>query len=86
MNERVVRARENWITCSLTCCTGTSGPSGFHCFDSSDVASDRQLNWTAANLAILDSRVIANRGVRTGRKPSSAVRTNHLDIFFEVHA
>ena len=62
-----------------------SGPRGFHCFDSSDMASDRQLDWTAADLAILNGRVIANRGVRTGRKPSSAVRTDHLDIFFEVH-
>jgi hypothetical protein len=49
------------------------------------MASNRQLDWTATDLAILNGRVIANRGVRTGRKPSSAVRTNHLDIFFEVH-
>ncbi len=60
-------------------------PGGFHCFDSSDMASDRQLDRATANLAVLDGRVIANRGVRTGRKPSSAVRTNHLDVFFEVH-
>jgi hypothetical protein len=69
----------------ITCCTAASGPRGFHCFDSSDMASDRQLDWTAADLAVLNGRVIANRGVRTGCKPSSAVRTNHLDIFFEVH-
>jgi hypothetical protein len=49
------------------------------------MASYRQFDWTTANLAILNGRVIANRGVRTGRKPSSAVRTDHLDIFFEVH-
>jgi hypothetical protein len=61
------------------------GPRGFHCFDSPDMAGDRQLDRTAANLTIFDCRVIANRGVRTGRKPRSAVRTNHLDIFFEVH-
>jgi hypothetical protein len=69
----------------ITCCTAASGPRGFHCFDSSDMTSDRQLDWTATDLAVLNGRVIANRGVRTGRKPSSAVRTNHLDIFFEVH-
>ena len=54
MNERVVRARENWITASSTCCTAASGPRGFHCFDSSDMASDRQLDWTAADLAVLN--------------------------------
>jgi hypothetical protein len=86
MNERTGRARENWNTCASTRCTGPLGPSGFHCFDSSNVASDRQLDWATANLAVLDRRVIANRGVRTGHKPSSAVRTDHLDIFFEVHA
>jgi hypothetical protein len=64
---------------------GVLGASGFHCFDSSDMASDRQLDRTAANLTIFDCRVIANRGVRTGRKPRAAVRTDHLDIFFEVH-
>jgi hypothetical protein len=85
MNERVVRARENWITCSSPAALLASGPRGFHCFDSSDMASNRQLDWTTADLAVLNGRVIANRGVRTGCKPSSAVRTDHLDIFFEVH-
>lgn len=86
MNERMARARENWVTYASVCCTSTSGPGGFHCFDPSDVAGHRQLDRAAANLAILNGAVIANRGVRTGCKPSSAVRTNHLDIFFEVHA
>ena len=85
MNERVARARENWFTSASAWCASTLGPRGFHCFDSSDMTGDRQLDWATANLAILNGRVIANRGVRTGRKPSSAVRTNHLDIFFEVH-
>ena len=74
------------LRASITLARQALGSGGFDCFDPSDVASYRQLDRAAANLAILNGAVIANRGVRTGCKPSSAVRTYHLDIFFEVHA